>query len=76
MNYKRSIEVLKIAATQNSSLKAEVDSAIKCLLDHSDPPQEEPLPGCTYNHEGRCWGQKCTPECTPGYGYCPLAKKK
>lgn len=76
MNYKRTVKILQAAAKQaDSNLKKEINSAITLIQSHSDNDEPQPGHDCTYNHNGQCWGQKCAPECTAKYGYCPLGKK-
>ena len=43
-----------------AKIEAERDKALKC--------------GCKYMSDGLCAGQKGMPQCTPMFGYCPLAR--
>jgi hypothetical protein len=46
--------------------------AVEALNENIEAKQSE----CKYFVKGGlCSGQKCMPECTPHYGYCPLVRK-
>lgn len=76
MNYKRTIDILKTAAKQaDNNLRTEIASAIRLIRSRSDNAEPRIDPDCKYNRDGLCLGQKCMPECTAGYGYCPLLKQ-
>ena len=76
MNYNKTIKVLTaISKEADQDMKKELDSAIELLKKNSEDEKTVIATECKYNHDGLCWGQKGTPECTAGYGYCPLVKE-